>query len=177
MRIQVGRSPLRNLASVLLFVGFAIAGQVVGAAISTAEPSNRQSGRPICRMSDLTPTLNDPEGLGARRRIILTMNLVGPELLYRTNHATVGSPNHRNAAGIIDTIRVLGAADDVSAHRIVERRGVDLVLLCAERAGRHVGQIKTEFHGRLLIGDLPTWIRMVDLPSQAGDWRLYEVIR
>lgn len=172
----VGRLVL-SLASVLLFVGFAIAGQVVNAAISTAEPPKRQTGRPICRISDLTPTLNNPEGLGARRRTILTTTDLGPELLYRTNHATVGSPNHRNAAGIIDTIRVLGAAEDMSAHRIIERRGVDLVLLCRKRAGRHVGQNKTEFHRRLLNGDLPSWIRKVELPPQAGDWRLYEVIR
>lgn len=160
---------LRNLATAYLIVGFPIAGV---AAIVISEPE--VSTGSACRIMDLTSTLNNPEGLGARRRIILTLPYKGPELLYRTNHAIVGSQSHRNIAGIRDTTRVLGAADDDSARGIVERRGIDLILLCA---GLIVRENRTGFQHRLINGDLPTWIRKVELPPQAGGWRLYEVIR
>ncbi len=66
------------------------------------------------------------------------------------------------------------ATDDTTSRPIIDRRGIDLILLCARIT---VGKNKAEFHRRLLRGDLPSWIRMVKLPTEASDWRLYEVIR
>jgi hypothetical protein len=75
----------------------------------------------------------------------------------------------------------LAAQNAETTRRIVERREIDLVLLCrspAERAFyRADGRSETLYH-RLDRGDPPSWLAAVELPaSLQANARLYQVLR
>ena len=54
----------------------------------------------------------------------------GPELLYRTRHAVIATPYHRNRDGIIDVHRIMTEADQAISRGLIDRRGADLLLIC-----------------------------------------------
>ena len=69
------------------------------------------------------------------------------------------------------------AAGDEAARAIIERREVDLVLLCRSpwmdsfyRRGAQVSSPEeTIFRERLLRGQVPTWLKPVPLPDRLND--------
>ena len=83
-----------------------------------------------CPIEPLAALLDDAKGLGASPKTILAFLDVGPELVYRTPHRSIGSPYHRNGSGIYDAWRALATDDVAESRQIIERRQVDLVLLC-----------------------------------------------
>ncbi len=113
-------------------------------------------------------------------RIILASVPSGPELLYRTRHKVVGTPFHRNAAGMVDVHNSFASADPQVAQRVVQRRGVGLILLCPVQAMLdffHQNHGDDAFYLQLAGGRVPPWLRLVELPGQMGNFRLFEVIR
>ncbi len=132
-----------------------------------------------CPMGRMTAYLDSDRWRGDPR-IILASISSGPELLYRTRHKVVGTPNHRNAAGVIDIYRVFTATDHRQSRSVVQRRRVDLILLCPNQGDMDVYDLKKgddAFYLRLIDGRVPPWLRPVELPAQMGDFRLFEVIR
>ncbi len=110
----------------------------------------------------------------------------GPEILYRARRSVFSIPNHRLQTGYTDTYRAMSAASDEAARAILERREVDLVLLCRSssmdsfyRRGAQVSSPEeTIFRERLLRGQVPTWLKPVPLPDNLGDgFLLLEVDR
>ena len=167
----------RGLLRLLVIVAFAgagiLAGHVVARASAPPEPAH------YCRARDVAPVLAAVPGLGETPKRILTQIFIGPELVYRTPHAVVSSPYHRNTAGILDGLDALGATDPAQALAIVEARGIDLVLVCPkdEERGLYPGTAGApSLFERLAAGDPPPWLVAVDLPpALAGGFALYRV--
>jgi hypothetical protein len=164
---------------------FAVAATILGlpfagAFIMTAA-SARDRNAPIdaCRIAEIAPLLNDPNQLGGKRHVIVAALEVGPEIMYRTPHAVLATPMHRNAAGILSTYRLMTAADDASAKAIIDSRSVDLILLCPDSGERGFfasGNSEDTFYNRLMDAKLPTWIHALPLPdSLAKHFRLFAV--
>jgi hypothetical protein len=102
----------------------------------------------------------------------------GPELLYRTRHRVVGTPYHRNGAGILDTHDFFAARDAEVARRIAARRGIELVLLCPSGSERlfHTREGEVTLLDRLATGAAPAWLRPLALPPRlAEQYLLFEV--
>ncbi len=171
----------RAMVSAVILVGFFASGVMVTALLAAFEsPSQAKEAVPRaapCMLRELAPSLNDPRGLGARAHTILSPIPAGPQLLYRTKHRVIGTPYIRNGSGVADTYAIFTATDDTSSRPIIDRRGIDLILLCDNAGPVDTSRDPAEFHRRLLDGKLPPWIRRVELPPEAGRFRLFEVIR
>ncbi len=158
-----------------IIIGLPVAGALV---LSLAPPSNRTvMDTSSCRLADIAPVLNDPAGLGRRQQLILAEIHSGSEILYRTPHAVLATPMFRNL-GILDTYHILAAPQDEDAHRIVEGRHVDLILLCPGSGERSVfssSNHENTLYNRLIDGRLPGWIQPVALPNAAAAFYLFAV--
>ncbi len=139
------------------------------------------AGAGDCDIKAIAAYLNQPQPFGARFRIIATHVDFGPELLYRTEHAVVGTPYHRNTRGILDTYRIFSATEDSESKSLLDARGIELVLLCPSprEALLYTSQAQgTTLYERLLDERVPAWMQPVVLPEAlAARFRLYRVLR
>ena len=105
----------------------------------------------------------------AIREILLANIWIGPAIMYHTSFDVVGTPNHNNDAGIIDTHRILTAEDDSDAKALIEVRGIDYILI--DDRLKKFAQIKIDsasrsedaltsdmFIDRLSGGEIPDWL-------------------
>jgi hypothetical protein len=140
------------------------------AAVANSEPERD------CEVKAIAALLSDPQGLGSRPALIAGFVDHGPEILYRTPHSVFGAPYHRNGDGILDTYDLFRAADPAVARGILQRRQVDLVLLCPAprnlKAYRQPGA--TTFAERLAAGETPGWLKPIAAPEASG-FLLYQV--
>jgi len=93
----------------------------------------------------------------------------GPEILYRTQHEVIGTPYHRNGLGILDTYNIMTAGTDDKALETIQKRGIDLILLCPESSESGVyskSEQASTFYQRLCEDMIPNWLRKVELPSE-----------
>ena len=181
MRSFLPRLGLRSAAVfALLFGPPGLALALAPAPPSAAAGTGTASAERSCPIDRVAAWLDDPTAMGGRPRLILAHFNHGPELLYRTRHAVVASPYHRNAAGLRDAHEAFGTTGPAAARRVVERRGVDLVLIC--RAGPAVANfalVNPEAYALELAAERhPAWLAPVDLPEPlARDVLLYRVER
>lgn len=148
--MPVARASLR----VLLAVGL-LAGPVLAGLVWINENPQQPRDNPRCELADLAPFLNQqPQGI-----LMGSLN-VGPEILYRTHHAVVSGPYHRNRDGILDSFDFFATGD----RAILNRRGVRYVLVCKGDKGA--------FAQKLVDGTAPGWLKPITLPPET-DFRLY----
>ena len=180
---SLGAIVMRAFGTAGLLVGFFAAGLVLFAVLKLLYGAAQDGAAQVraelpCRVKDVAAQLGDPRGLGARRQIVLAPIDDGPELLYRTRHGVVGTAYHRNQAGILDTFDIFAVLDDDGARRLVNRRGVDLVLICFGSGAHNIYSSGTRTDGlyrRLVEGRQPPWLRPVPWqPELATGYRLYE---
>jgi len=146
--------------------------KVTGAFVGAVEVSNREAGRGACFPQSLFETLNDPAGLGSRRRLILAFTDSGPELLFRTDHSVLSIPNHRPQPGFRTAVEIMSARDPAVAELLSRDAGVDLILLCAANPGERtffVGDAPADstLYDRLAAGDAPAFLQPVPLKADA----------
>jgi hypothetical protein len=102
----------------------------------------------------------------------------GPELLYRTRHRVIGTPYHRNDAGILDSYNIMTANEPQDAKPAMDERDVDLVLLCPnspERVFFSTSEGRGRFYSALAADTPPDWLVPVPLPEGLRDeFKLYE---
>ncbi|RMH08804.1 MAG: hypothetical protein D6704_02415 [Nitrospirae bacterium] len=129
----------------------------------------------------LAQFLRAPTTFGDRPRTILAMVNFGPELLYRTPHRVIATPYHRNLQAILDTNAIMQAAQETEAYRLLKARAVDLIIIYPNSGERTLyadGSGKAPFYDRLVSGNLPVWLKEVELPDElAGFFRLFEIRR
>ena len=123
-----------------------------------------------CDLRAALPVLNDPAGLGAQPHIVIAHLNFGPELIWRTRHGVLGTPFHRNQAGILDGYAFFDATEEATARAIAARRGAELVLFCPllvheTRAGA--------LARRLAAGTTHDWL--VAIPLANTQLHLYKV--
>jgi hypothetical protein len=122
------------------------------------------------------------------RETILANIWVGPAIMYHTSFNAVGTPNHNNDKGIIDTHSIFTAEDDLTANAFIKARGIDYILVDEEL--KRFARIRTDGSGRseyppengmfidrLTNGNIPDWLVRVPLPEGLDDtfW-LYRVL-
>lgn len=168
----------RVVVAAAVFVGpFLLAGVVAAAT------ENTQPARSNCAVRVVAPALNDPAFMEGRDLILMTQPIAAAELLYWTGHRVVDAPFHTDVEGIHgithDLIQFMTSRDDVAARAIVERRGIDYVMLCpSDRTGADAaGPDGRELYSRLLSGQVPGWLRPRPWPAGvASDLLLYRVV-
>jgi len=112
---------------------------------------------------------------------ILTHIDFGPEILYRTQHEVVATPYHiRNGSGILDAYNIMTADTDEKALELIQKRGIDLILLCP-KSSEAVVYSKSEqtstFCQRLLKDMIPHWLQKVELPTTlSSSFQLFEIV-
>ena len=165
------RLPVLALAIVVLAVG----PLAVGAAALLGE-GNKPASR-SCPVGDMARYLNGPEWRARARTIVASANY-GPELLYRTPHRVVATLQHRNAASILDGLRILGGADEAAVVALIRARGVDLIVLCPDSGDdSYFPRGDGALYRRLETGEAPAWLGEVALPAGLGrDFRLFKVV-
>ena len=173
VRVVLARIALRTLAAGAILIGpLALGALALGAASGRAAPRDAAAvAEDTCAMPPLIERLTSPDALGARPHLILTHPTAGPEIMYRTRHAVVGSPDHRNQDGIHDCVAFFRTSDEAEARAIVTQRGVDLVIACRAWLG-DVGHREgaASMAARLDRGELPLWLTPA-LPAEAmGDF-------
>jgi len=121
----------------------------------------------------LAAVLNKPPW-GDRPRTILTSANDGAELLYRTRHRGIGTLHHPNAEAILDSVRIFAGVDAAKTLAQVQRRQIELVLVCRSSAGMAYG--KSGLFQQLKAGNAPGWLVEAALPAPLGRaFRLYKV--
>ena len=181
------RFPFRMLVKVpvvlLLAIGPLAAGAAGVYAQSKAEEKEKAADgagdpRP-CPVQALSGFLNQPPWSDHARAILSSANF-GAEFLYRTPHRVTATLHHPNADGILDSVKILGAIYEAKALHMVNKRQVGLILICPKSG--HDGYLmegggdKT-FYKRLMAGNLPDWLRSVDLPPDlARSFKLFQVM-
>ena len=181
------RDIAQSLVSLVLIIGISGTGLILGyrpspgtQAAMFAVSGASAAGTGKCDIGAIADFLNKSRSFGDRPRIIATHVDFGPELLYRTEHAVVGSPYHRNTRGILDIHRIFSATDGAESRALLDARRAELVLLCPSPRETLLYSSEAEgdtFYERLLNGRVPEWMQPVVLPGTLGaQFRLYRVL-
>ena len=152
----------------------------LGAALIRWSPPPAERVNPF-RPSDLSalyPLLAARPGPGDVPLTILALPGDGPELLYRTPHRVVASPQHRGRDGIRDCLLFLDTADEAEARRLVEEREVDLAIVPLDTSWEAALPVRERsFIARCLAGQCPDWLRPLDVGPAASGVRVFSVVR
>ena len=143
----------------------------LAAGVAGVAGQDGEDAQPRCPIQEVSRLLAGDEW-GLSPRIILASPNFGPELLYRTPHRVVGTLQHPNAAGILDSIRIFGSNDEARTLDLIRKRRVDLIMICVH--GGSDGYIRGRdddriLYRRLMDGNPPSWARAVRLPPELSD--------
>lgn len=132
----------------------------------------------VCPVQEIAPFLNAMDG----QHTIYSPNIyVGPPLLFHTRHSVIGTPYHRNVAGIEDTYRIMSDTGDREARRLIRKRGIDLILICRKKNLERFlppETPQTSLYARLKRQSPPDWLTPVKLPAPLDEsFALYAVTR
>ncbi len=177
---MIARARNARLSSRIAVYGLAIPIMVLGPLVGgRALPQNAAAGaQTSCDPSLLAVELTRPDGLGRTPLTVLAKFTYGAEILYRTAHAVIGTPYPRNARGQIDAYRIYSATEPGDAWRLVEERGIDIIVVCrASEIYIGLGSGPDMLESRLRRGHAPDWLGPVDLSEEAtAEYRVYRVI-
>jgi hypothetical protein len=171
------RRTVRFLTVLAVITIFSLAPLILDS-VSKVDNSNAAKRKislgPICQY------LQERGGWYQQPKRILTHIDFGPEILYRTRYEVIATPYIRNTSGIWDSYRIMTVVDDLEAHRLIQKRGINLILLCPESRDSYIyanSTPGTTFHQRLTQGKLPGWLRPVSLPPNLSlSFQLFEVV-
>ncbi|HJS30852.1 MAG TPA: hypothetical protein VJ924_02580, partial [Alphaproteobacteria bacterium] len=138
---------------------------VAGAIASPARHQPAADAGPACKVGPSIEALADRSRFPAER-IVVTELGVAPALIYRGGHRAIGSPYHRNAAGLHAALALEDAQDSREARRILAERNVDYILLCRRSI------TPTSF---AWIATSPDWL--IEVPLVSGDTGGYRFFR
>lgn len=140
---------------------------------AAALPHDRRAGVGGCPLTAMAEHLSRAE---PAPRVVMSFIFYGPELLWRSPHAVVATPYHRNGAGIGAALDFFASTDDEAARAIATRRNVGLALICPAEpeAGKYRNR-PDALLARLERGAGPAWLAPIALPPALGAFRLYAV--
>ncbi len=134
-----------------------------------------------CDMNGLADVLNTR--YGDRPRLIMNAMNTNVEILFRTQHAIIAAPFHKNVRGNLDSYAFFSATDSAVAETIARKRGAELVVLCssldaiykAYDPNNPLGKADPSLFAQQLIdGKIPLWLKPVALP-ELGNLLLFEI--
>ena len=169
----IGRAAVRVVTVIILATGPLIGGSLLRQAL----PVPKRAAP--CELSEISRFLAD--NYAERRQTLLNFIYSGPELLYHTPHFVIATPYHRNTAGIVDTINFLRGRNDRAAQSVIEKRQIDLVLICPgdpEADNYRLDDGAPTLLMRLEADQPPPWLMAVPLPDHlATDFKLFRTDR
>jgi len=123
------------------------------------------------QMQMMRPVALQPKGQ------VLTFVDLGPRLITLTHHDAIAGPYHRNAQAILDVMRAF-RGDFANAKSIIDRRGVDYVLICPNMSESTIYRADAPqgFYSQLSEGKVPGWLEPVALPADSP-FRMWRVRR
>ncbi|HJN91487.1 MAG TPA: hypothetical protein QGF05_02020 [Dehalococcoidia bacterium] len=148
----------------VLVLGFPVLGVGILSAAGAEAPNDAHLPS-NCALGEAAEILNDVDGVGDQRHVLLTSVFHAPEILYRTDHAVIAGPYHRNDRGILDVYDALRATDDAVALDVIARRGVDVIFLCPsqqEVAALDADDAPASLYSRLRQGEVPRWLTPIE---------------
>ncbi len=171
----------RVLLKTVVVFGVAVGPLVLGAGLLNAAKTPEQRAAEkisACPVTELSDFLNGPEMAKSPKIIVASANF-GPELVYRTGHAVVATVHHRGASGILDGFRIMSTSDDGAIIEIIEKRRVDLLILCPGTGNDGyflLGGDENSLYRRLEKGSPPPWLESVPVSGNlAGKFLIYRV--
>lgn len=101
---------------------------------------------------------------------------LGPRLIVATHHDAVGGPYHRNDKAIADVMKAF-RGDEAQAHRIISEYGSDYLLVCPNMSTATIfmSEARNGFYGQLMDGNVPGWLRPVELPKDSP-FKMWKVV-
>jgi len=178
-RMSAAASAIGRLAVAGLLVGVLFGPMAAGGILGRLfAPSPAQAGVAYCPMDVLIDELNRPDIVGPGMHAVLTTPNFGPMILYLTKHAVVPTFYQRNVAGLLDAFAIYSATDGREARRLVDERGIDLVVVCIRRATyTNKADGPGTLDSRLRSGQPPEWLQPLQLSEPAaGLYRIYRVV-
>ena len=132
-----------------------------------SKTSGENSNVNACRWSEITPALRRMEQETGRKINIMTGIHEGPEVLYRSGQNVVGTPHHRNTAGILDSFDFFTNKNMEQAFSILSKRDIDYLVFCKDSTEENV-YLQTQ--GNTVVrmiseGRAPKWLVPVIWPS------------
>ncbi len=178
LRAMASRVVIRVVALAAFFLAPFGAAAAVQPARPSGAPKSEAEVQESCGVRHVLSALVGPESPWRGRSIVILTHIdLGPEMLYRTPHRVIGTPYHRNRAGLADNVAAMGGKPE-AARAIVGARKVEAVLICraAEDAVYFAKPGSGSLQERLAADDVPSWLAPVSLPaSAAAAFRLYMV--
>jgi hypothetical protein len=95
----------------------------------------------------------------------------GPEILYRTGHSVYSIPTGRFQPGFTAGYGIMTATDPEEARLLIEKAGVDLIVVCPGSPAGTMYSIESEaptFYELLAEGEAPSFVRPLPLPDAAA---------
>jgi hypothetical protein len=167
---------LRAAAAAVAFVVVSgVAPQTIGRQVKDKPSAYRQR---VNQANGKCPTLAAlrPVALQAKGYVLTFVDL-GPRLIAVTHHDAVAGPYHRNQQAILDVMKSFRGSPDF-ARRVIERRGIDYVLVCPNLSESTIYQAEAPkgFYAQLADGRVPDWLEPVELPKDSP-YRMWRVRR
>lgn len=177
---MVGAPPGVPLLRVPLVALVFLSPVLVTSAMVLAMPDDEDTKSAKCKWSDMAPILVKMGEDAGRPLVVMSRIHEGPEMLYRTGFAVIGSPYHRNTEGILDTFHAFADPDLERARDIMERRQVDVLAQCRDTSEeRAFLKVEGNTLTRLMVeGTPPNWIKKIPLPTEIEEkFHLYRYVR
>ena len=158
---------------------FALVSGVFAGTIAKYVPEKRTVYRSYVdaanRRCPTLPALKPIEALP--KATILTFIDLGPRLIAVTHHDAIAGPYHRAGDAILDVQHAFRSADPETAHKIMERHGATLLLICPglSESTVYASENPKGFYEQLVKGKVPAWLAPVALPKNSP-YRLWRLV-
>lgn len=123
----------------------------------------------VNRANAFCPSLRGLRAVAKQPRgYVLTFIDLGPRLIAVTHHDAVAGPYHRNDEDIVDIATTFRGTPE-HARQVVERRGIDYVLICPSLSEStiYASAAPNGFYVQLNKGKVPDWLTKVELPEDS----------
>lgn len=162
-------APVRVFGSVMAFlvVSGLAAGMVVDAIPAKPQSKARKAVNLANRRCPTLPAMGMIDAQPATT--VLTFVDLGPRLIATTHHRAITGPYHRNGEAILDVQHSFRDASPEVAHRVMQKYGATLLLLCPgmSESTLYATQNPDGFYRQLIAGKVPGWLQPIPLPEGA----------
>ena len=108
--------------------------------------------------------------------VVMTFVDLGPRLITVTHHDAIAGPYHRNGQQIADVMN-FWRGDSDQAHRIAAKYRANYVLSCPMSSTTTIfmAEAPKGFYGQLERGQVPGWLKSVQLPKDSP-FKMWRVV-
>ncbi len=157
---------------------FVISGLAVQNVINLLPKKEEKKNERVDQANNRCPTLAGLKPIALQKPgYVFTHVDLGPRLITVTNHKAVAGPYHRNQQDIIDVMKGFRGTPE-NAHGIVQRRGIDYVLICPGMSETtiYAAEAPKGFYAQINAGKVPAWLEPVTLPKDSP-YKMWRVIK